>query len=128
MQMRRIVIGAVLGVLMGATPAVAQTTQHVASATALRQAMTERVQTERQTRETLRGLLQQDRVRQVAASLGLDVRSAEQAVATLSSEDLARLADPVRQADAQLAGGQNTIVISTTTLLLIIIIVILLAD
>jgi hypothetical protein len=46
-------------------------------------------------------------------------------VSTLGSAELASLAEQARMAEAQLAGGSQTIVIGTTTLLLIIIIIIL---
>jgi hypothetical protein len=128
MRFRTLVTGAVLCALMTTTtPALAQSAQHVASAAMMRDAMAAQASADTQTRDSLRSLLSRDQVRDVASRLGLDVRTAERAVATLTPDELTRLADPVRQAEAQLAGG-NTIVISTTTLLLIIIIVILLAD
>jgi len=114
---------------MASSPALAQQqSRHVASASAMRQAVVTQAKTDQQTRETVSRVLKHDQVRATAARLGLNVVKAEAALATLSSAELARLADTARQADAQLAGGQSTIVISTTTLLLIIIIVILLAD
>jgi hypothetical protein len=57
----------------------------------------------------------------------LNVVRAENAVASLDSAELARVAVSARMADAQLAGGADPIVISLTTLLLIIIIVVLIA-
>lgn len=129
MVLRRAVTGAVLSVLVASTPALAQQQNvHVASASALRQAVAAQAQTDKQTRETVSRVLKNDQVRATAARLGLNVVKAEAALTTLSSTELARLAEPARQADAQLAGGQSTIVISTTTLLLILIIVILLVD
>jgi hypothetical protein len=115
--------------MVASAPAFAQQQgRHVASASALRQAVVSQAQTDQQTRETVSRVLKHDHVRAAAARLGLNVVKAEAAVATLSSTELARLADTARQADAQLAGGQSTIVISTTTALLILIIVILLVD
>lgn len=129
MSIRRAVTGAVLSVMVASTPAFAQQqSRHVASASAMRQAVVSQAQTDQQTRDAVSRVLKHDQVRATAARLGLNVVKAEAALATLSSKDLARLADSARQADAQLAGGQSTIVISTTTLLLIIIIVILLAN
>ena len=57
-------------------------------------------------------------------ALGLNLTTAENALSTLSSAELAKVADQARAADTQLAGGSNTVIISTTTLLLILIIVI----
>ncbi len=64
-------------------------------------------------------------MQELAGRLGLDVTRAENAVPTLSSVELARLASSARVADVQLAGG-DTVVISVTTLLLIVILVVLL--
>jgi cytochrome c-type biogenesis protein CcmH/NrfG len=110
------------------TPALAQSTQHVASASMMRQALATQAKADHQTRDVVRRVLMHDQVREVARHLGLNVVTAEAAVGTLTSAELARLAEPSRAAEAALAGGQSTVVISTTTLLLIIIIVILLAD
>jgi len=126
MRIRTTVVSLVLGVLMAATPALAQQ-KTIADAAAMRQAVAAQVQADQQTRAAVQRVLARDQVQDVAATLGLDVVTAERALATLSSAELAQLAGPAQQVDAALAGGQSTIVISTTTLLLIIIIVILLA-
>ncbi len=129
MSIRRAVTGAVLGVLVASSPALAQQqSRHVASASAMRQAVVTQAKTDQQTRETVSRVLKHNQVRATAARLGLNVVKAEAALATMSSTELAGLAETARQADAQLAGGQSTIVISTTTALLILIIVILLVD
>lgn len=128
MRVRFTGIAAALAVLIGVTPALAQQSRHIATAETMRQAVAGKVQQDKDTRAALRELLQKDEVRQVAATAGLDVRAAERAVATLTPDELTRLADPVRTADAVLAGGSGTIVISTTTALLILIIVILIVD
>ena len=64
----------------------------------------------------------------MSGDLGLDVRRAETAVATLQGPELERVAQQARAANELLSGGAHTIQISIVTLLLIIIIVILLAD
>lgn len=129
MRIRTTLTSAVLCTVLAATPALAQQApRHVAGPDMLREALAARHASEQQTRDALRRLLKHDQVREVAGRLGMTVATAEAAVATLSSEDLARLAGPARQAETELAGGSQTIVISTTTLLLLIIIIILLAD
>lgn len=128
MSIRTTVSSALIGLLLASSPALAQQARHVATADAMRAAVAGKAQAEQQTRETVRRVLKNEQAAAVAARLGLNVVKAEAALATLSSTELARLAEPARQADAALAGGQSTIVISTTTLLLIIIIVILLVD
>lgn len=124
MRIRHIVIAFVLCSLVFAGSAMAQ--QHIAAPSLMRQAVSAQAVTDQQNRAAVVGLLHQPQVRDLAAKLGLNLTTAESAVATLSSADLARAADQARTADADLAGGNNTIVISTTTLLLILIIIILL--
>lgn len=108
-------------------PAMAQQ-RHVVSAGDMRQAIVAQSEAQKQTRDGLRAVLKNDQVRAVASRLGLNVAKAEGAVATLTAPELEQLAGPVRDLNANLAGGANTIVISTTTLLLVLIIVILLVD
>jgi hypothetical protein len=128
MSIRTSVSAALMGLMLMSAPAMAQQPRHVASADTMRAAVATKAQSEQQTRDAVRRVLRHEQTAAVAARLGLNVVKAEAALATLSSADLARVADTARQADAQLAGGQSTIVISTTTALLILIIVILLVD
>ncbi|MEO6223604.1 MAG: PA2779 family protein [Vicinamibacterales bacterium] len=116
-----------LSSVLFASPAMAQQ-RHVVSSADLRQAVTQQAQAQQQTRESLRAVLKNTQVRDVANRLGLNVARAEGAVATLTTGELEQLAGPVRDLNANLAGGSNTVIISTTTILLIIIIIILLAN
>ncbi len=111
--------------LLVSSPAFAQ--QHIVNPAAVRQALADQAATDQQNREVVTRVLQQTQVQELANRLGLNVTGAESAVATLSGAELANLAETARTAEAQLAGGRNTVVISTTALLLIIIIVILIA-
>ena len=77
-------------------------------------------------RSTITRLLQRDEVRSMAEGYGLDVRRAEAAVSTLQGDELLRLSLLAADADAQLAGGDQTITISLVAVLLIVIIIILL--
>lgn len=78
-------------------------------------------------RATVRRVLDRSDVRQLAATMALDVSNASSAVSTLSGTDLAAAAQRAEAVETALAGGSNTVVISTTTLLLVLIIVILIA-
>jgi hypothetical protein len=109
------------------SPAFAQQ-RHVVSPADMRQAVTQQAEAQQQTRDALRAALKNSQVREVANRLGLNVARAEGAIATLTAAELEQLAGPVRDLNANLAGGASTIVLSTTALLLIIIIIILLAD
>lgn len=79
-------------------------------------------------RATVRRVLDRSDVRQLAATMALDVSDASSAVATLSGTDLAAAAQRAQAVETALAGGSSTDVISTTTLLLVLIIVILIAQ
>lgn len=127
MRFRATAVACLLSTLVVSSPAFAQQ-RHIVNPADMRQAITAQAQAQQQTRETLRGVLKNSQVRAVAGRLGLDVARADRAVNTLTGADLERLAGPVRDIDAQLAGGSNTVIISTTTILLIIIIIILLAN
>lgn len=116
-----------LSSVLVSAPAFAQE-RHVVSPAAMRQAVAQQAQAEQQTRDSLRTALKNPQVREVANRLGLNVTRAEGAVATLTAAELEQLAGPVRDLNANLAGGASTIVLSTTAILLIIIIIILLAD
>jgi hypothetical protein len=83
--------------------------------------------TDQANRDLVLGVLHRPQVREIADRLGLSVTRAENAVSTLSSTELARVAESARTAEVQLAGGTDKIVLSLTTLLLIILIVILVA-
>lgn len=125
MRIRTVAVASVLCSLLFAGSAMAQQT-HIATPSTLRQAVTDQATTDRQNRDAVVGVLKQPQVREVAGRLGLNLATAEHAVSTLSSADLAKAATNARAIDAQLAGGSNTVIISTTTLLLILIVVILL--
>jgi hypothetical protein len=126
----RIRTGAVVVVVLSilwTSPAMAQQ-RHVVDAAALSQAIAAQAAMDQLNRHAVLDVLQGADARALAAGLGLSVTRAEAAMSTLSSADLAALAESARQVDGQLAGGADPIVISVTTLLLIIIIVILIAN
>ncbi len=126
MRIRTVSAALIFSLCVWSSPAFAQQ-RHVVTPAEMRQAIAGQAQTDQQNREAVVGVLQRTQVREVAGRLGLTVASAQTAVATLNSVELAQAADAARQAEVQLSGG-NTVVISLTTLLLIIIIVILVAD
>jgi hypothetical protein len=106
------------------TSATAQTL-HVVAPADMRQAIATQAITDQQNRDAVLGVLHSTQVRELAGNLGLNVKSAEDAVSTLSGDELAGLADQARTADEQMAGGSTVVVISTTTALLLLIILIL---
>src|SRR5258708_421334 len=125
MRVRRVAIALSMSSVLWSAPAVAQQ-RHVASPSQMRQAIADQTAGDQQNRDALLSAIRRPDVRELAGQLGLNLKRAESAVATLNGAELARLAAPARLPETDLAGGSSTIVISTTTLLLIIIIVILL--
>jgi len=87
-------------------PAHAQTS-HAAPQAALDAAVQDHAATAAADRETVLRLLERPEVRAVAGDLGLDLRRAESAVATLDGQQLTELAAQARQAEQALAGGQS---------------------
>jgi hypothetical protein len=64
-------------------------------------------------------------VQAIAGDIGVDLRRATDAVATLAGADLANLAAQARQAEEGLAGGQSRITISTTLIIIALLVLIL---
>lgn len=124
MRIRTTVVTLVASLLLWSSPALAQQ-RHVVDLAVMHQAVADQAATDQQNRDAVLSVLHRTEMQDLAGRLGLDVTRAENAVPTLSSAELARLAGTANMANAQLAGGSDRIVISMTTLLLLIIIVIL---
>jgi hypothetical protein len=125
MRIRTVAVASVLCSLLFASSAMAQQAQ-ITTPSTMRQAVADQAATDQQNRAAVVGVLQQPQVRELAGKLGLNLTTAENAISTLSSAELAKAATHARAANADLAGGSNTVIISTTTLLLILIVIILL--
>src|SRR5262245_19478722 len=102
--------------------------QHVVDAAALRQAMAAKVSVDRENRKAVLKVLDRRDVQGVGARMGLDIKRARAAVASVEGEQLANLANAARDADRDLAGGNKTVTISVTTLLLLLILIVLIVD
>jgi hypothetical protein len=126
-RVRALITWLTVGALLVASPAWAQ--QHVVDSTILQQAIAAERDADAANRQVIERVLARPDVQVVAGKLGLDIKDARTAIAGLSGEELAAVAQSAQAAEADLAGGQSrTVTISLTTLLLIIIIVILIAD
>jgi hypothetical protein len=119
------VVTLIVSSLLWSSSAIAQQ-RHIADPALMRQAIADQAATDQQNRDVVLSVLHRSEVGDLASHLGLSVTRAEDAVPTLTSAELERLAAPARMADAQLAGGDQRIVISLTTLLLVVILVLLL--
>jgi hypothetical protein len=129
--MRTSVSGLVLllCILMAAPRAAAQqlpTSSHAAPAAAIEQALQEHVAGVEADRGVVLRILERPDVQAVAREIGLDVRRAQTAVATLDGQQLADVAAQARQAEQALAGGQSSIRISTTLIIIALLVLILL--
>lgn len=95
---------AVLFVAAG-IPARAQEKQHVVSLSDLSKDAARPAQTRQANEEAVRTLLSSDQGQKALKSTGLDYQKVDKAVGQLSDEDLAKLAERSRQAQADFAAG-----------------------
>ena len=100
------------------TPARAQDRQHVVSLSDLSKDAARPAQTRQANEETVRTLLSSDQGQKALKSAKLDYQKVDKAVGQLTDEDLAKLAERSRQAQADFAAGR----ISDRDLLWIIVI------
>lgn len=115
---------AALAWLLAPATGFAQGQQHAVPAEALDAIVAAHDATSEAERAELRSFLQQPEVRRIASEAGIDVMTAETAVASLSAGEIRQLSAQLVQVDAGLAGG-DTVVISTTVLILALLILIL---
>lgn len=109
---------------MAAAPAHAQTL-HAAPQAALDAALQEHVAAVDADREVVRRVLAHPAVQEQARALGLDLRQAAGAVATLGDDELAELASRAGQVEDALAGGQSRVTLSTTAIIIGLLLLIL---
>ena len=110
-----------------AVPRVAaqQPQSHAAPSAAIDQALQQHVTAVDADRAVVQRLLARPDVQSLAKEIGLDVRRAQSAVATLDATQLSELASHARQAEQGLAGGQS-VRISTTLIIIALLVLILL--
>jgi hypothetical protein len=106
-------------------PVSAQQT-HVADQATLDQVVADHVHQTADDREAILRVLQIKQVRELAGKVGLDLKRAEQAVATLDDVELGVIAAQARTVNDALAGGQSTVTISTTVIIIGLLVLILL--
>ena|SRR5919106_2492437 len=116
----------VLLCILIAAPRAAAQQAHAAPPSAIEQALQQHIAASDADRAVVQRLLERPDVRALAADIGLDVRRAQTAVATLEGEQLSKLAAQARQAEDGLAGGQSRVTISTTLIIIALLVVILL--
>ena len=87
-------------------PARAQDKQHVVSLSDLNKDADRPAQTRQANEQAVRTLLSSDQGQKALKSAGLDYQRVDKAVGQLSDEDLAKLAERSRQAQADFAAGR----------------------
>ena len=100
--------------------------QHIVSPSEIAVTVAAHVASQDASRAAIHEALARPEVRQMAASMGVDLGRASSAVDTLTGVDLEQAANAARQVNHQLTGGASTIVISTTTIIIILLLVIIL--
>ena len=76
-------------------------------------------------RQAIQIMLQREDVRRIAGAAGLDLERASAAAAVLSGPSLEKLAAQAREVNANLAGGDGTIVLSASAVIIILLILII---
>jgi hypothetical protein len=102
--------------------------RHVAAPDEIQARIDQQIDTAAADRQAIQTMLQQDDVRRIAGTAGLDIERASAAVQVLSGSSLANLAAQARTVNADLVGGSDTIVISATTLIIILLVIIIVAN
>ena len=98
---------------------------HTAPQSAIDAALQAHVDATEADREAVLRLLEREEIKSVAGETGIDLRKAQDAVRTMSSADLARVAAQATQVESALAGGQSRITISTTMIIIALLVIIL---
>jgi hypothetical protein len=111
--------------LVAVIPPVHAQTSHAAPQSVLDAAVQDHVASTTADRDAVLRLLERPDVQAIAGDLGLDLRRAQSAIATLDGPELTNLAAQARQTEQALAGGQSRVVISTTMIIIALLVLIL---
>ena len=116
----------VLFCILTLVPRAAAQSAHAAPPSAMDEALQQHVDSTDADRALVQRVLEQPAVRTLAAELGVDVRRAQSAIATLEGEQLAQIAAQAQMVDDALAGGQGSVTISYTLIIIGLLVLILL--
>jgi predicted outer membrane protein len=123
-KLRTTLAAAIILALALPTAAVAQD-RHAVPAAALAQTVTAGVAAQDADRAAIREAIARPEVRQLAATVGVDLEGVAASIDSLSPESLARASAAAKDVNDTLVGGASTIVISTTTIIIVLLLVIL---
>ena len=99
---------------------------HVADQTTLDRAVADHVRQGVDDRQEVLRVLENEQVRELAEGVGVDLKQAKAAIATLDETELGAIAAQARAVNDALAGGQGSVTISTTVIIIGLLILILL--
>lgn len=116
---------AAIGLLLVTLPAAAGAQEHAVSQADLDALVVAHAETLDADRTALREWLARPDVARVAATVGIDIRQADAAAATLDAEDARQLTVHLAGLDASLAGAGDAITIQTTTLIIVLLVLII---
>jgi hypothetical protein len=99
---------------------------HVADQATLDRALADHIRQSADDRQEVLRVLENAQVRELAEGVGVDLKDAKAAIATLDETELAAIAVQARAVNDALAGGQSTVTISTTVIIIGLLLLILL--
>ena len=100
---------------------------HVADQTTLDRAVADHIRQGADDRQEVLRVLENEQVRELAEGVGVDLKQAKAAIATLDETELGAIAAQARAVNDALAGGQGSVTISTTVIGLLILILLIVA-
>ena len=99
---------------------------HVADRTTLDRAVADHIRQGADDRQEVLRVLENEQVRELAEGVGVDLKQAKAAIATLDETELGAIAAQAKVVNDALSGGQSTVTISTTVIIIGLLILILL--
>jgi hypothetical protein len=100
--------------------------RHIVDAAAMATAVTQHAAEQEAKRSAVRDALARPQVKEIAATVGMDVDRLLASVSVLNDQDLDRAAASASQVNDALAGGASVVVISTTTIIIVLLLILLL--
>lgn len=124
--MRTFVTAVVVGMIaIGCAPQAFAQQAHAAPQAALDAVLQQHVAASAADRDAIMRVLDHGEVKAIAGRMGIDLRRAKSAIATLDPAQVAALAAQARRVDQSLAGGASSVTISTTTIIIGLLVLIL---
>ncbi len=104
--------------------ALAAEPEHIVTEAEIQAGIDQQLHSEAADRQAIRDLLARPEVQRIAGQAGLSLTRANDGIATLSGDELQRLASQARDVNSRAIGGDR-IVMSSTTIIIILLIIVL---